>query len=65
MKLIQYFIEQIFIIINIILVSEKVKAVVQWEVATPEEWENGIRIVLNHFKEIKQVNLVTFVLNVF
>lgn len=37
------------------LVSDKVKAVVQWEEATPEEYENGIRIVLNHFKEIKQV----------
>lgn len=37
------------------LVTDKVKAVVQWDEATPEEWENGIRIVLNHFKEIKQV----------
>lgn len=36
-------------------VSDKVKAVVQWNEATSEEWENGIRIVLNHFKEIKQV----------
>ncbi|XP_026822167.1 ribosome biogenesis protein BOP1 homolog [Rhopalosiphum maidis] len=37
------------------IVSDKVKAVVQWDDATSEEWENGIRLVLNHFKEIKQV----------
>lgn len=42
-------------------VSDKVKAVVQWDEATPEEWENGVRIVLNHFKEIKQVNSFYFV----
>jgi len=46
----------VIINVNYGLVSEKIKAVVQWEEATPEEWENGIRLVLNHFKEIKQVN---------
>lgn len=44
------------IIMEMFIVSDKVQAVVQWDDATPEEWENGIRIVLNHFKEIKQVN---------
>lgn len=44
------------IVIEIFIVSDKVKAVVQWDEATTEEWANGIRIVLNHFKEIKQVN---------
>lgn len=41
---------------EIISVSDKVKAVVQWDEPTLEEKEIGIRIVLNHFKEIKQVN---------
>jgi hypothetical protein len=41
------------------LVSEKVKAVVQWEnqseASSPENWKLGIRVVLNHFKIVKQV----------
>lgn len=41
--------------IKFILVNDKIKAIVQWDNPTTEEFENGIRIVLNHFKEIKQV----------
>jgi hypothetical protein len=55
LKLLDIFIE-FMIFMDIFIVSEKVKAVVQWDEATNEEWANGIRIVLNHFKEIKQVN---------
>ncbi|XP_065218330.1 ribosome biogenesis protein BOP1 homolog [Planococcus citri] len=36
-------------------ISEKVKAVVQWERPSSEEWDNGIRIIVNHLKEVKQV----------
>lgn len=36
-------------------VSDKVKNVVQWQEPTTDEWDNGLRIVINHFKEIKQV----------
>ncbi|XKL68637.1 hypothetical protein PGB90_006406 [Kerria lacca] len=36
-------------------VSEKVKAVIQWENSSDEKWEDGIRIIINHFKEIKEV----------
>ncbi|KAI5738947.1 hypothetical protein M8J77_013036 [Diaphorina citri] len=40
---------------NVIL-PDKVKAVVAWETPEAELWENdGLRIVLNHFKEIKQL----------
>lgn len=46
----------IYVTMQIISVSDKVKAVVQWEESTSEENETGIRIILNHFKEIKQVN---------
>lgn len=45
-----------FFLIYSRIVSEKVKAVVQWEKPTTEEWDNGIRIIINHLKEIKQVN---------
>ncbi|KAJ1523942.1 hypothetical protein ONE63_010491 [Megalurothrips usitatus] len=37
------------------MVPERVKAAIQWEQATSEEWATGIRVVMNHFKEIKQV----------
>ncbi|KAK6624767.1 hypothetical protein RUM44_011627 [Polyplax serrata] len=41
-----------------VIVPERVKAVVQWEAVSPtsEEWLRGIRIVINHFKEIAQVS---------
>ncbi|GLH00739.1 Ribosome biogenesis protein BOP1 homolog [Gryllus bimaculatus] len=40
-----------------VLLPEKVKAAVQWEQvsAKGDEWKKGIRVVINHFKEIKQV----------
>lgn len=37
------------------VIPERVKAAVQWEQAKDEEWASGIRVVINHFKEIKQV----------
>lgn len=36
-------------------VPERVQAVVQWEEASSEEWASGIRVIVNHFKEIRQV----------
>jgi ribosome biogenesis protein ERB1 len=36
-------------------VSERVKTAVQWEQATEDLWKNGIRVIINHFKEVKQV----------
>uniref|UniRef100_A0A8D9AVX1 Ribosome biogenesis protein BOP1 homolog n=1 Tax=Cacopsylla melanoneura TaxID=428564 RepID=A0A8D9AVX1_9HEMI len=39
-----------------VVLPEKVKAVVNWEVPEPELWDaDGLRIVLNHFKELRQV----------
>lgn len=37
------------------LVCERVQSAVQWEQAERENWNNGIRIILNHFKIVKQV----------
>lgn len=36
-------------------VPERVKTAVQWEQANEEEWSYGVRVVVTHFKEIKQV----------
>lgn len=44
-------------------VSEKVKAVVQWENTSEEEWDTGIRFIVNHFKEIKQVGFFNYLKN--
>ncbi|XP_067002405.2 ribosome biogenesis protein BOP1 homolog [Anabrus simplex] len=38
-----------------VLIPERVKTAVQWEQATGEDWDKGIRIIINHFKEIRQV----------
>ncbi|XP_006609484.1 ribosome biogenesis protein BOP1 homolog [Apis dorsata] len=38
-----------------VIVSERVKTAVQWEQAEGEYWTDGIRIILNHFKIVKQV----------
>ncbi|XP_011863795.1 PREDICTED: ribosome biogenesis protein BOP1 homolog [Vollenhovia emeryi] len=38
-----------------IIVSDRVQSAVQWEQAEGEHWSNGIRIILNHFKTVKQV----------
>lgn len=38
-----------------IIVSDRVQSAVQWEQAEGELWSNGIRIILNHFKTVKQV----------
>nr|XP_018906678.1 PREDICTED: ribosome biogenesis protein BOP1 homolog [Bemisia tabaci] len=37
------------------IVAERIKAAVQWEHPEKELWDKGIRIVINHFKEIKQI----------
>lgn len=38
-----------------VIVSERVKTAVQWEQAEDEYWTNGIRVILNHFKTVKQI----------
>ncbi|XP_076661307.1 ribosome biogenesis protein BOP1 homolog [Halictus rubicundus] len=38
-----------------VIVSDRVKTAVQWEQAEGEHNTNGIRIILNHFKIVKQV----------
>ncbi|KAK2580999.1 hypothetical protein KPH14_006052 [Odynerus spinipes] len=38
-----------------VIVSERVNTAIQWEQADHEMWSKGIRIVLNHFKTVKQV----------
>ncbi|KAL1459878.1 hypothetical protein WDU94_011829 [Cyamophila willieti] len=39
-----------------VVLPDKVKAVVNWEVPEVELWDaDGLRIVLNHFKELRQV----------
>lgn len=38
-----------------VLESERIKAAVQWTTAEGEAYEKGERLVLNHFKTIKQV----------
>ncbi|XP_012525411.1 ribosome biogenesis protein BOP1 homolog [Monomorium pharaonis] len=38
-----------------IIVSDRVQCAVQWEQVDGEHWSNGIRIILNHFKTVKQV----------
>ncbi|KAK1117740.1 hypothetical protein K0M31_015681 [Melipona bicolor] len=38
-----------------VIVSERVKTAVQWEQAEGDYGTNGIRIILNHFKIVKQV----------
>ncbi|CAL7948898.1 unnamed protein product [Xylocopa violacea] len=38
-----------------VIVNERVKTAVQWEHAEGEHWINGIRVILNHFKTVKQV----------
>lgn len=37
------------------LVPERVQSAIQWEQAGDEDWAQGIRIIVNHFKEIRQV----------
>jgi len=36
-------------------VPERVKTAVQWEQAPEDIWKNGIRVIINHFKEVRQV----------
>ncbi|XP_043482625.1 ribosome biogenesis protein BOP1 homolog isoform X2 [Leptopilina heterotoma] len=37
------------------IVADNIKSTVQWEQAEGEEKKNGIRLILNHFKMVKQV----------
>jgi hypothetical protein len=39
-----------------IAVPERVRTAVQWEQAEEDNWEAGLRIIVNHFKELKQVS---------
>lgn len=38
-----------------VIVSSRVKTAVQWDQAEGDQWSQGIRIILNHFKIVKQV----------
>lgn len=38
-----------------VIVAERVKTAVQWEQAEGQQWSDGIRVILNHFKTVKQV----------
>ncbi|KYM83997.1 Ribosome biogenesis protein BOP1 like protein [Atta colombica] len=38
-----------------IIVSDRVQSAVQWEQVKGDHWNNGVRIILNHFKTVKQV----------
>lgn len=40
---------------DVLTVSERVKVAVQWEQPEGELWDSGIRIIINHFKDVKQV----------
>ncbi|XP_034943857.1 ribosome biogenesis protein BOP1 homolog [Chelonus insularis] len=37
------------------VMPERVASAVQWEQAEGENWQKGIRIIINHFKTVKQV----------
>lgn len=39
-----------------LLENERITAAVQWDAPDTEEQEQGIRIIVNHFKEVKQVS---------
>jgi hypothetical protein len=36
-------------------VPERVKTAVQWEAVPEDIWKDGIRVIINHFKEVRQV----------
>ena len=36
-------------------VPERVKTAIQWEQVPEDIWKNGIRVIINHFKEVRQV----------
>lgn len=38
------------------IAPERVSVAVQWQQAEGEEWDSGIRVIVNHFKEIKQAS---------
>lgn len=38
-----------------VIENERIKAAVQWSTAEPEEQEKGVRVVITHFKPIRQV----------
>ncbi|XP_074112143.1 ribosome biogenesis protein BOP1 homolog [Cotesia typhae] len=38
-----------------VVVNERVQSAVQWEQAAGDNWDQGIRVVLNHFKTVKQI----------
>ncbi|XP_043257185.1 ribosome biogenesis protein BOP1 homolog isoform X1 [Colletes gigas] len=38
-----------------VIISDRVKTAVQWEQVEGDRWSQGIRIILNHFKTVKQI----------
>lgn len=38
-----------------VIENERIKAAVQWSTAEPDEQEKGVRVVITHFKPIRQV----------
>ncbi|KAJ8883449.1 hypothetical protein PR048_015292 [Dryococelus australis] len=38
-----------------VIVPERVKTSVQWEEVSDELWDTGVCVIINHFKEVKQV----------
>lgn len=38
-----------------VIVPERVKTAIQWEQVPEDIWKNGIRVIINHFKEVRQV----------
>lgn len=41
--------------LHVILVSGRVRSAVTWNEPTKAQWNTGIRLILTHFKEVKQV----------
>ncbi|CAG5099821.1 Similar to GH22027: Ribosome biogenesis protein BOP1 homolog (Drosophila grimshawi) [Cotesia congregata] len=38
-----------------VVVNERVQSAVQWEQAAGDNWDQGVRVILNHFKIVKQI----------
>ena len=49
-----YFVTKNYIIV-FFPVPERVKTAIQWEQVPEDIWKNGIRVIINHFKEVRQV----------
>lgn len=47
--------KNIVMVFVIVLESERIKTAVQWNTAEGDEFEKGFRLIITHFKPIKQV----------